>query len=262
MSTELALAPACVLTFHRVVADSDRDHDIRWTSFRGVLDCIADLDVAAELGPGALRGSGVVLTFDDGTIDHLEVARALHERDLRGVFFVTVGRLGCDGFLSTSQVRELRSMGHSVASHGLCHKLLPTLAPNQREREIVDSRARLEDLIGERVRFFAPPSGVTSRAVAELVRRSGYEACRLMNWGLYSAESQRWTVPCVPVTEATLARGWVASALIDRRLPIAMHAAGLVKRLLPPSAREWARRHAQPRGAGLLRDRLEQPQDP
>jgi hypothetical protein len=98
------------------------------------------------------------------------------------------------------------------------------------------------------VSYFAPTGGSHHPQLAEELRRAGYTASRSTRWGIYRPGSERFDIPCVPVTELTIARGWVAAAVERRQLPLAMRATYAAKRLLPDGARTsvrgWTHRRA------------------
>jgi peptidoglycan/xylan/chitin deacetylase (PgdA/CDA1 family) len=123
MSTQALRRRLCVLTFHRIVRTKERDHDIEWRTFRTLLEELSALDpiIVPDLAPTDFSAGDVVLTFDDGTEDHLSVGAELAERGMRGVFFVSPGKLGKVGYLKVDDVRRLHSLGHIIGSHGLSH---------------------------------------------------------------------------------------------------------------------------------------------
>ena len=64
----------------------------------------------------------VRLSFDDGNRSDAEVAfPALRERALRASFFALAGRLNDPASLSPSDLREFRSAGMEIGSHGWAH---------------------------------------------------------------------------------------------------------------------------------------------
>jgi len=236
----------CVLTFHRVVKGCERDHDVTWKSFRGVLDTIVRSgdSVETQLGTGeSLRKTAVALTFDDGTEDHLQVGEELAKRGMAGIFFVPAGKVGTPGRLSLQQVLELHALGHILGSHTFSDlPLRQRMSRQEIQRELGDSKAFLEDVVGSEVRYFSPPGGVGWQWLSRELERYGYEASRSMVWGIYRSLAMRWTVPCVPVTEFTVARGWVGTALSAHGLPLAMRSMWIIKSMLLGRARRMARK--------------------
>lgn len=229
-----------VLTFHRQVEDCQQDHDVSWKSFHRLLDAItaSGVPVAPLTCDGSWSTRSLILTFDDGTEDHARVGDELAERGMVGVFFVPAGLVGMSGHLSLGQIRRLHAMGHTVASHGFRHVALHDgMSPAEIDRELGYSKTVLEDYLGIPILYFAPPGGRGQRLVSREVPKYGYEASRSMKWGAYNSVNQRWNIPCLPVTELTLAQGWIMGALGVPAFSIAMQLAWGTKSLLPASIR-------------------------
>jgi hypothetical protein len=235
----------CVLTLHRVVDSPTRDHDVSWASFMGLLDAIND-KVTTDLRLQRDSGRSVVLTFDDGSIDHAEVGRALVERRLSGIFFVPARSVGAPGCLTESHLNELRTAGHVIGSHGFRNVRFDGLTPAELTEEVRGSKARLEEIIGGDVTYLAPPGGSEHPSLATELEHNGFSAARSVRWGIYRSSVDRWRIPCIPVTEFTISRGWVHGALAAWRVPVAMRLIWTAKELLPANARStvrgWAHR--------------------
>jgi peptidoglycan/xylan/chitin deacetylase (PgdA/CDA1 family) len=226
-----------VLTLHRVVDAPELRHDLSWDGFVALLDLLAarKLPVSTDLHPDSGEPGSVVLTFDDGTEDHLRVARELAARGLPAIFFVPVGRLGEASRLAPEDVRALVQLGHLVGSHTVDHRRLSTLGEAELERQLVESKARLEALAGVEVDYFAPPGGIGHPSLPRALEAAGYAVSRSTRWGLYRASDHRFEVPCLPVTEVTWGRGWVQATLVSWELPMAMRIVWQVKTHLPTS---------------------------
>jgi peptidoglycan/xylan/chitin deacetylase (PgdA/CDA1 family) len=92
--------------------------------------------------------------------------------------------------MTWTHVRNLRAAGMDVQSHTASHRVLQTLAPHDLERELVTSRAVLEDVLGEPVRAISYPVGRSVRddpQVLRAVRAAGYEL------GFSNATGVSWT---------------------------------------------------------------------
>jgi peptidoglycan/xylan/chitin deacetylase (PgdA/CDA1 family) len=143
----------------------------------------------AELLTGHARGGWpertIVLTFDDG-FAHLEtcawpeVARC----GFTAILFAVSGRL--DGLsdwpgwppaarpyriMDVRALRDAAAAGIEIGAHSVSHARLSRLRPEQAEREIGDSQARLEDAVGRPVRSFAYPFGDAPAAAVDVVAR-------------------------------------------------------------------------------------------
>jgi len=164
-----------VLTYHRITGDDAATgfYDVPVSRFREQVARIA-----------AHRGDmQVVVTFDDGTSDHLRAAGILADHGLRGVFFLVVDRLDEPGYLRRADVRRLVEFGQIVGSHTLSHRQLPTLSDDELTRELVESRRVLEALSDRRVAWFAPPGGHYDDRLQPAARAAGYLYARTMDWG-------------------------------------------------------------------------------
>ncbi|WP_169982042.1 polysaccharide deacetylase family protein [Microbispora sp. H10836] len=137
----------------------------------------------------------VVLTFDDGTADHLAAARTLGKRGLKGTFYVNSARLGGRGYLSVAALRTIAREGHEIGGHTLDHPHLSEQFEAVQQTEICDDRRALLKL-GFDVRSFAYPFGDFDDATKLLAMRCGYTTARGIN-GLYRPDSCR----SCPVTE-------------------------------------------------------------
>ncbi|MFS0672298.1 polysaccharide deacetylase family protein [Ornithinibacillus sp. 179-J 7C1 HS] len=122
----------------------------------------------------------VLLTIDDAPEKYaLEMAKTLKELDAGAIFFVN------GHFIDTPEeaevLKEIHNMGFLIGNHTYSHVNLKTLENDlekQRE-EIVGLNDVIEDIIGERPKFFRAPHGVNtdfSRKIAE------EEKMVLMNW--------------------------------------------------------------------------------
>jgi GT2 family glycosyltransferase/peptidoglycan/xylan/chitin deacetylase (PgdA/CDA1 family) len=143
----------------------------------------------------------VLLTFDDGYDDfYLEVFPNVDRFGLKPIVFLVVDHIGGSnawderrGFrsrrlLTVDQIREMHRHGIRFGSHTLTHPWLPGLSSSDLIREVMDSKSRLEDLVGSEVTCFAYPYGGVDRRVRAAVARAGYRVafttCGGLNfWG-------------------------------------------------------------------------------
>lgn len=129
----------------------------------------------------------VVLTFDDGRRSDWSLAcPALVEAGATATFYVVAGFVDNDpGYLTSAQLREMSSQGMLIGSHGMTHRFLSELDRRAVRRELSDSRARLEDLLGRAVLHFALPGGHHSQMVLDEAGRCGYRSVATCKIGLH-----------------------------------------------------------------------------
>jgi peptidoglycan/xylan/chitin deacetylase (PgdA/CDA1 family) len=78
--------------------------------------------------------------------------------------------------LDTDQLLDLCSMGMEIGSHGLTHSVL-TRSDNVRA-EMVESKDKLEQMLGRLVTSFCYPFGKFNYRIALIARESGYRLAR------------------------------------------------------------------------------------
>lgn len=119
----------------------------------------------------------VLLTFDDGYKNNYTYAYPLAQaKKVPFTVFVSTGEIGRNEYMLTwAQIKEMRDSGWvSFASHGVNHQALRKLTDEDISRELLDSKAALEQQLGLQVRSFCYPYGAFDGRVRSLVLKSGY----------------------------------------------------------------------------------------
>ena len=115
----------------------------------------------------------ITLSFDDGHTDDVRAIDLLDARGLKATFYVAFndpGRMQ----IAEADVRRIADAGHEIGSHTLSHKVLVTQSPERVRRELAESKARLEDIIGRAVTALSYPLGYVNDAVIAAMRETGY----------------------------------------------------------------------------------------
>jgi peptidoglycan/xylan/chitin deacetylase (PgdA/CDA1 family) len=136
---------------------------------------IQGISVSSALANKTARA--VVITFDDGCETDLAVAAPiLQGANFGATFYITVDYLGRPGYMIPRQVRELSDTGFEIGCHSMTHPYLNSLGEADLQREIVDAKIRLEEMISRPVHHFSCPGGRWTPRVAEVARRAGYHS--------------------------------------------------------------------------------------
>ncbi|WP_404449876.1 polysaccharide deacetylase family protein [Sutcliffiella horikoshii] len=127
---------------------------------------------------GDANSEVVLLTIDDAPDWYaLEMATILKELEVKAIFFVN------GHFLETEEERQvlktIYDMGFPIGNHTMTHKSLRQLSEEEQYEEIVKLSDRVEEITGERPRFFRAPFGTNTDYAIELVKQEGMI---LMNW--------------------------------------------------------------------------------
>ncbi|NLF07968.1 MAG: polysaccharide deacetylase family protein, partial [Pirellulaceae bacterium] len=81
-------------------------------------------------------------------------------------------------FLDADEIRAMAASGVEFGSHTVSHAILTRLPPAEIERELSESKAALESLLGKRIDALAYPDGRYSAEIMRLARSAGYRiAC-------------------------------------------------------------------------------------
>lgn len=109
------------------------------------------------------------------------------------------GELPDDLMMSSSQVCGLRDGGMTVGAHTVNHPILAVLDESAARQQIEQSRACLQDLLGERIAHFAYPNGVPGRdyteATARLVQSLGFDSAVTTGWGAARTGTDPFQLP-------------------------------------------------------------------
>ncbi|HSL31357.1 MAG TPA: polysaccharide deacetylase family protein [Anaerolineales bacterium] len=135
-----------------------------------------ELLVRAIREGASLPPKPVILTFDDGSESTYATALPIMQRyGFTGAAYVVLNYVGIPRHMNVDQIRSLHASGWEIGSHSLSHRDL-TLHPGRQENEIVESRRRLERLLGIPVLSFAYPFGAYDETSLQNVHSAGYIA--------------------------------------------------------------------------------------
>ncbi len=142
-----------------------------------------------------LPDKAILLTFDDAYLGQYEQAYPLlKEYNYPAAFFVQTGFVGVktskDHF-TWEQMREMEQEGLvTIAAHTINHPPdLRELDPDRLQRELEESKQKLEAELGREVPYFAYPTGYRDERVMEAVEAAGYRMAFTMDKGFTGQSS-------------------------------------------------------------------------
>ncbi len=119
----------------------------------------------------------VILTFDDANEDNYTNAFPIMKKyGMTGVLYLPYDFIGTPNYLTADQVKEMAAAGWEVGSHSLSHPDLKSVDQTQLRAEIVDSRKKLQELLGMPILTFAYPFGDVGSGDVDYVKFAGYIA--------------------------------------------------------------------------------------
>jgi peptidoglycan-N-acetylglucosamine deacetylase len=137
-----------------------------------------------RLAPGVERLSDeglAALTFDDGPggSDTRAVLDALSTAGAPATFFV----LGEHVLEQPELVHEIRDRGHELALHGMTHRRHDRLEEAEAEEDLRRGMAAIEEVGGQRPRWYRPPFGRPSPLLASICERLELTLVYWTAWG-------------------------------------------------------------------------------
>ncbi|MFC0470582.1 polysaccharide deacetylase family protein [Halalkalibacter kiskunsagensis] len=120
----------------------------------------------------------VLLTIDDGPEQYsVQMAETLKELNAGAIFFVN------GHFLNTEEEREklkdIYEMGFEIGNHTMTHPNMSQLSNEEQRNQIIQLNDLIEEIIGERPRFYRAPFGVNTNVSNEVIEEEGMVS---MNW--------------------------------------------------------------------------------
>ena len=133
-----------------------------------------ELMISAIKGGAMLPPRPIILTFDDGSQSVYSTALPIMQKyDFTGTVYLVNNYLGISNYLNIEEVRALYAAGWEVGSHSITHTDL-TIPSIDQEKEIVESRFRLQRQLDVPVRTFAYPYGAYNVDSVYFARYAGY----------------------------------------------------------------------------------------
>lgn len=120
----------------------------------------------------------VLLTIDDAPDKNaLRMAETLKDLNVKAIFFVN------GHFIDSPEegeiLKKIHQMGFPIGNHTFNHKTLKDLTAEQQRQEIIGLNDRIEELVGERPRFFRAPFGINTDYSKQIAAE---EKMLVMNW--------------------------------------------------------------------------------
>jgi len=198
-----------VLIYHEISADGRApgetvialerfEAQMRWLAEHGYRTLSMTELVAIVAGDSPLPPRAVVLTFDDGWKNVLNVVPVLERYRMQASFWIIAGKgIGGD-YLDWSDIEALaRHPGFEVESHTMTHPwdradnlvtwlegTVPGKGAETARAELVDSKRELEQHLRRPVRYLAWPCGWYNEPLVRLAVGAGYRALLTAEAGL------------------------------------------------------------------------------
>lgn len=118
----------------------------------------------------------ITTSWDDGHPDDLRLSELLDKYNLKGTFYVPIKNKERET-LSDKNIRKI-SKRHEIGAHSFNHVDLTQLTSKEVREEVSSCKAKLEEIIDEKVRMFCYPKGKYNEDIVEAVESVGYLGAR------------------------------------------------------------------------------------
>jgi peptidoglycan/xylan/chitin deacetylase (PgdA/CDA1 family) len=141
---------------------------------------------AIKSGERTPKGREIVITFDDGNQSFAEHALPLLEQyRVPSTNFVILENItkklhGSMDLETVGRVAEHPLV--TIGSHTLTHPTLTEIDETRARAEIISSKDRLEELMGEEIHYFSYPTGVFNDKAVALAKEAGYRLAFTTSW--------------------------------------------------------------------------------
>lgn len=175
-----------ILLYHHIAVSQSEDvYYVRPFAFEqqihllhewGYRTISVELLVTAIQRGGELPPKPVIITFDDGSESVYKNALPIMQKyKFTGTAYIVHNYLGLTNYMNAEQVRALYASGWEIGSHSLSHADL-TQRPDRQRQEIVESRRKLQAILGVPILSFSYPFGAYDEESVQYAHFAGYVA--------------------------------------------------------------------------------------
>lgn len=115
----------------------------------------------------------VSISIDDGYKDNMLAANIMDEVGIPYVIYISTGMIGNPGYLNEEDIRKLnKSKFCTIGSHTVNHVHLTDVSYQDKKSEIVNSKNRLQKILGEEIKHFSYPYGSYDKDCEDIANKT------------------------------------------------------------------------------------------
>lgn len=198
-----------ILTYHSVTDNiwGARDLHVSPSEFENQIKYFKENNYTSlsfsEIKNANLYEKPVIITFDDGYEDnYTEAYPILKKYDFKATFFVITKNIGKQKYLKVSQIEEMEMSDLiDVESHTVGHPDLTKIDVERLEKELRESKEKLEKITKRDVNILAYPYGQYDEQVLEVTKKH-YKYAVICSGGIH-ADKTDYTIKRLHISRAT-----------------------------------------------------------
>ncbi len=122
----------------------------------------------------------LTMSYDDGREEDRRLVDLFNKHGIKGTFNLNGGILDDSRRIPQEEWASLYK-GHEIACHTYTHPTISRCPTEQRIKELMEDRARLEEIVGKPVRGLAYPNGAHDQKLRELLPLLGIRYARVVD---------------------------------------------------------------------------------
>ncbi len=173
-----------VLIYHnrrsKVLYYHDVHNGVRYTSMSTPIALFErHLDEICKSGYKVVRQitqneSEIQITFDDGFRGIWDNRSFFIKNHIPVTIFIATSQIGQEGYLTEKEIIELPRSVFDIQSHTVTHRKLTNISKEEVNKELLDSKHFLEELLEKKVEGICVPIGAISESVYQQCLLAGY----------------------------------------------------------------------------------------
>lgn len=129
-----------------------------------------------------LPAKPVMITFDDTRGEQYSIgATEMKKHNFKGVFFIMTVSINRPNYLSKEEIKNLSDSGNTIAAHTWDHHMVTKYAGDDWNTQLVKPKAKLEEIIGKPIPYFAYPFGLWNKEAIPEIKKSGYKMAFILS---------------------------------------------------------------------------------
>ena len=151
----------------------------------------------------------VMITYDDTREEHFTIGAAeMKKHGFKGVFFLMTISINRPHYMKAEQLKQLADEGHALESHTWDHHMVTKYVGEDWDKQLVESKQKIEKITGKPVQYFAYPFGLWNKEGIPEIKKRDYKMAFILSSKRDSTE------PLYTVRRMIVPGDWTAEGML------------------------------------------------